>query len=60
MDGIAILLATWLICDTYLFLKGYNSFWHSRKTEDEKEIQKLLMDKYRREAGINPETETGD
>lgn len=60
MDGVGILLAAWLICDTYLFSKGYNSFFHSRKTDDEKEIQKLLMIKYRREAGIEPKIETGD
>jgi len=62
MDGVGIFLAAWLICDTYLFSKGYKSHFHNRKTDDEKEIQKLLMDKYRREAGIDPKTktETGD
>jgi len=60
MDGAGILLAAWLICDTYLFSKGYKSFFHSRKTDDEKEIQTLLMAKYRREAGVEPKNANAD
>ena len=38
MVRLGILLSTIIVVDVYLYSKGYKSFFHSRKTDDEKEI----------------------
>ena len=38
MTGFWIFLSTVLICDTYLFSKGYNSIFWTAKTEQEKRV----------------------
>lgn len=52
--GIAIIISTLYICDTLVFLHGYNSLFHKAKTDQEKEIQRLTIAKLRREAGEQP------
>jgi len=38
------------LCDTWLFSKGYNSFFHSFKTIEEKELRKYSIAKAENEA----------
>lgn len=41
--GFWIFVSTLLVCDTWLFSKGYNSFFWKAKTEAEQKIHKRLI-----------------
>ena len=45
-----IFLSIMYLCDTWLFSKGYNSFFHSFKTIEEKELRKYSIAKAENEA----------
>jgi len=49
-DGMWIFLSIIYICDTWLFSKGYNSFFHSFKTTEEKELRKYSIAKAEKES----------
>lgn len=52
--GICIVFSTWLVCDTWIFLRGYNATFSRCKTEDEKELRRLTIAAMRRcAAGCN-------
>lgn len=36
--GFCIVVAAWIVCDTWIFLSGYKSFFHEAKTEEEKAL----------------------
>lgn len=42
--GFWIFMSTLLVCDTYLFGKGYNSFFWERKTPEEKQLQQKILE----------------
>jgi hypothetical protein len=43
--GFWLFLSVLLVCDTWLFSKGYKAFFWSAKTEDEKAIHKKASEK---------------
>lgn len=46
-----IFLTVYFVFDTWMFLKGYNTaFWHY-KTDAEKQIQQILIDKMKDKNG---------
>ena len=47
--GFWIFLSVFIACDTYLFNQGYETWFHTAKTDIEKEIQQLKLDKLRKE-----------
>jgi len=42
-----------ILCDCWVFLKGYDSLLQQHKTEAEKEIQKIKIDKLRQKSTID-------
>ena len=48
--GLCIIFATFIVCDTWLFSQGYNAWFHIRKTQEEKDIQKYKLLKLQSEA----------
>lgn len=36
--GSCLIVAAWIVCDTRIFLSGYNSFFHEAKTKEEKAL----------------------
>lgn len=42
--GLCLLFAVIYVCDTWLFSKGYSTFCHKHKTEEEKELRRLQID----------------
>jgi hypothetical protein len=42
--GFWIFASTLVVCDTWLFSRGYNSFLHTWKTPEEKALRKKLLD----------------
>lgn len=38
MSGFWIFLAAFVVCDTWVFISGYDSMLHKRKTEREKKL----------------------
>lgn len=36
--GLCIVMASFIVCDTWIFLRGYNSFFHKAKTDKEKAL----------------------
>lgn len=49
--GLCLLIAVVYACDTWLFSRGYETFWHKHKTPEEKELQQLQIAKLRKESG---------
>ena len=48
MNGLAwlgfwIFLAVFVVCDTWLFSKGYNAYFWSHKQPEEKELRKIAI-----------------
>lgn len=41
--GFCIVMAAFLVCDTWIFLSGYKSFFHRAKTDEEKELHAALI-----------------
>jgi hypothetical protein len=41
--GMCIFLATWLVCDTWIFLSGYEALFFKAKTDEEKELHKAII-----------------
>ncbi len=42
--GFWIFMAVFMACDRYVFLKGYDTFFQSHKTDIEKELLKLSIE----------------
>ena len=42
--GFWIFLAVLITCDHWLFEKGYNTFFQTHKTDEEKQLQKLKIE----------------
>ena len=45
--GFWIFLAVLVCCDCFIFYSGYDSYFHIHKTDAEKELQKIKIDKAR-------------
>lgn len=43
--GFCIVLAAFIVCDTWIFLSGYDSFFHKAKTEEEKALRNATIKK---------------
>ena len=43
--GFCIVLAAFIVCDTWVFLRGYDSFFHKAKTEEEKALRNATIKK---------------
>lgn len=41
--GFWIFASTFLVCDTYLFSKGYNSVFWEHKTQEEKQLREKVI-----------------
>lgn len=52
--GFWIFLAVFVACDYWIFAQGYDSFFHSHRTDAEKELQRLKIDELRRKVGRPP------
>ena len=46
--GFWIFLSTLFVCDAWIFSQGCDSFFHSHKTKEEKEIQKAKAARLKR------------
>jgi len=42
--GMCIIFSTWLVCDTWIFLRGYKSTFLVCKTDEEKELHRLTIE----------------
>lgn len=42
-----LFLAVFIVCDCWIFSQGYDSFFQSHKTEAEKEIQRIKIERLR-------------
>lgn len=49
--GFWIFLAVFVWCDHWIYSQGYNSFFQTYKTPDEKEIQRLKIKILKKKAG---------
>jgi hypothetical protein len=49
--GFWIFLAVLVVCDHWIFAQGYDSFFQSHKTVEEKELQRLKIEELRRRVG---------
>ena len=54
--GFWIFAAVLVVCDHWIFSQGYDSLLQKHKTEVEKELQRLKVEKLKREAGVSDET----
>ena len=45
--GFWIFMTALIICDHWIFSQGYDSFFQSHKTPEEKQIQKIKIEKLR-------------
>lgn len=41
--GFCILLAAFIVCDTWIFLRGYKSVFHEAKTDEEKALHAAIV-----------------
>ena len=41
--GFCIVVAAFIVCDTWIFLRGYNSFLHEAKTNEEKQLHAAII-----------------
>lgn len=46
-----IFLSVCVICDAWLFSKGYNAFFYKHKTDEEKEIRKAIINNLKNKKG---------
>lgn len=47
--GFWIFLAVFVVCDCWIYSQGYDSFFQHHKTNAEKELQRLKIEKLRLE-----------
>lgn len=40
-----IFMSVFMVCDSYLFSKGYETFFWGHKTPEEKQIQQLIIER---------------
>jgi predicted acetyltransferase len=50
--GFCILLAAFIVCDTWVFLNGYDSMFHTAKTPEEKALRAAIIKQ--KTEGIEP------
>lgn len=44
---IFLFILIWFLVDTYVYLKGYDTWWWTHKTVEEKEIQRIKIERMR-------------
>ena len=43
--GVWLFLCVFLVVDTWVFLRGYGSFFHKHKTEKEKQLRDAIIER---------------